>query len=253
LASSCFPREGANCFFVRSRATWFHHHINAAQRTRHNRDSNVIAANSRSLVAALQLQWGSVIMPSTREEKPARPRRRNRKTDQRKAKGEKKVEVRPEADPVSAIMTPMEAAPEITPVEITPVEIAPVEIAPVEITPIEIAPVEVAPVAMTVETEVVTALSGEVLPLVVREHAPQTAGAQAIALAYGDYTRKSWLTGRFLVERLITARSFDEAIEIQGEFARQAYANFVAHSGRICELYGAWAQQCFRPFENLAA
>jgi hypothetical protein len=253
LASSCFPREGANCFFVRSRATWFHHHINAAQRTRHNRDSNVIAANSRSLVAALQLQWGSVIMPSTREEKPARPRRRNRKTDQRKAKGEKKVEVRPEADPVSAIMTPMEAAPEITPVEITPVEITPVELAPVEITPIEIAPVEVAPVAMTVETEVVTALSGEVLPLVVREHAPQTAGAQAIALAYGDYTRKSWLTGRFLVERLITARSFDEAIEIQGEFARQAYANFVAHSGRICELYGAWAQQCFRPFENLAA
>jgi hypothetical protein len=207
-------------------------------------------------------------MPTTREEKPtAKSRQRNRKTDQRKAKGEKKVEVRPEVDPVSAIMAPMEAAQEITPVEvapaeitpaeitpveITPVEITPVEIAPVEITPVEIAAIEVAPVPVTVETEAVTALSGEVLPPV-REHAPQTAGAQAIALAYGDYTRKSWLTGRFLVERLITARSLDEAIEIQGEFARQAYANFVAHSERLCELYGAWAQQCFRPLENLAA
>jgi hypothetical protein len=198
-------------------------------------------------------------MPTTREEKPtAKSRQRNRKTDQRKAKGEKKVEVRPEVDPVSAIVTPMEAAPvettpvEVTPAEITPVEITPVEIAPVEIAPVEIAAVEVAPVAMTVETAAVTALSGEVLPPV-REHAPQTAGAQAIALAYGDYTRKSWLTGRFLVERLITARSLDEAIEIQGEFARQAYANFVAHSERLCELYGAWAQQCFRPLENLAA
>jgi Phasin protein len=192
-------------------------------------------------------------MPTTREEKPtAKSRQRNRKTDQRKAKGEKKVEVRPEVDPVSAIMAPMEAAPvETTPVEITPVEITPVEIAPVEIAPVEIAPVEVAPLSVTVETEAVTALSGEVLPPV-REHAPQTAGAQAIALAYGDYTRKSWLTGRFLVERLITARSLDEAIEIQGEFAKQAYANFVAHSERICELYGAWAQQCFRPLENLA-
>ena len=190
----------------------------------------------------------------TREEKPAaKSRQRNRKTDQRKAKGEKKVEVRPEADPVSAMMAPMEAAPvETTPAEITPVEITPVEIAPVEIAPVEIAPVEVAPVAMTVETAAVTALSGEVLPPV-REHAPRTAGAQAIALAYGDYTRKSWLNGRFLVERLITARSFDEAIEIQGDFAKQAYANFVAHSERVCELYGAWAQQCFRPFENLAA
>ena len=194
-------------------------------------------------------------MPTTREEKPAaKSRQRNRKTDQRKAKGEKKVEVRPEADPVSAIMAPMEAAQEVAPVEVTPAEITPVEITPVEITPVETAPieiasVEVAPVPVTVETEAVAALSGEVLPPV-REHAPQTAGAQAIALAYGDYTRKSWLTGRFLVERLITARSFDEAIEIQGDFARQAYANFVAHSERICELYGAWAQQCFRPFDN---
>src|SRR5579863_5535606 len=198
-------------------------------------------------------------MPTTREEKPTnKSRQRNRKTDQRKAKGEKKVEVRPEVDPVSAIMAPMEAAPvevtpaEITPVEITPAEITPVEITPVEMAPVEIAPVEVAPVAMTVETEAVTALNGEVLPPV-REHAPQTAGAQAIALAYGDYTRKSYLAGRFLVERLITARSFDEAIEIQGEFARQAYTNFVAHSERICELYSAWAQQCFRPLENVAA
>ena len=192
-------------------------------------------------------------MPTTREEKPtAKSRQRNRKTDQRKAKGEKKVEVRPEVDPVSAIMAPMEAAQEITPVEVAPAEITPVEITPVEIAPVEIAAIEVAPVPATVETEAVTALSGEVLPPV-REHAPQTAGAQAIALAYGDYTRKSWLTGRFLVERLITARSLDEAIEIQGEFARQAYANFVAHSERLCELYGAWARQCFRPLENLAA
>jgi len=97
------------------------------------------------------------------------------------------------------------------------------------------------------------ALSGEVLPPEVREHAPQTAGAQAIALAYGDYTRKSVLAGRFLVERLVTVRSFEEAIEIQGEFAKQAFANFVAHSERICELYGAWAQQYFRPFDKFAA
>jgi hypothetical protein len=244
LASSCFPREGANCFLARSGAGWFHHHINAVQRTRHNRDSNAIAAESWLQFVALQLHVrGNVIMPTTREEKPAKPRQRSRKSDQRKAKGEKKPEVKPEADPASAIMAPMEAA---------QVETAPVEINPVEITPVEIAVVEVAPVAMMVETAVVPALSGEVLPPEVRERAPQTAGAEAIVLACGDYTRKSVLAGRFLVERLITARSFDEAIEIQGEFARQAYSNFIAHSGRICELYGAWAQQCFRPFENLA-
>jgi hypothetical protein len=199
-------------------------------------------------------------MPTTQEEKPAKPRQRSRKTDQRKAKGEKKVEVRSEENPVSAVMAPIEAAEveiaQVAQVEIAQavqVEIAEVDVAPVEAAPVEVAAVATAPVAITMEKAEDVALSGEVLPPEVREHAPQTAGAQAIALAYGDYTRKSWLNGRFLVERLITARSFEEAIEIQGDFAKQAYANFVAHSERICELYGAWAQQCFRPFENVAA
>jgi hypothetical protein len=203
-------------------------------------------------------------MPTTQEEKPAKSRQRNRKTDQRKAKGEKKAEAGPQADdPVSAVMAPIEAAQveiapveiapiEITPVEITPVEIAEVEVAAVEAAPAAITPVAIAPVAITMEKAGDAALSGEVLPPEVREHAPQTAGAQAIALAYGDYTRKSVLAGRFLVERLVTVRSFEEAIEIQGEFAKQAFANFVAHSERICELYGAWAQQSFGSFDKLA-
>jgi Phasin protein len=196
-------------------------------------------------------------MPTTQEEKPAKPRQRSRKTDQRKAKGEKKVEVRSEENPVSAVMAPIEAAEveiaQVAQVEIAQVEIAEVEVTPVEIAAVEVAPVAIAPVAITMEKAEDVALSGEVLPPEVREHAPQTAGAQAIALAYGDYTRKSLLAGRFLVERLVTVRSFDEAFEIQGEFARQAYENFVAHSERICELYGAWAQQYFRPFDKFAA
>ena len=175
-------------------------------------------------------------MPTTREEKPAKPRQRSRKTDQRKtdqrkAKGDTKSEARPEVDPVSAIMAPIEAAP--------------AEIAPVEIAPLEMATVEAAPVALTVETERDAALSGEVLPPQAHEPAPQAAGLVAITQAHSDYMRKSWLSGRFLVERLTAARSFDEALAIQGEFARQACANFVAQSERISALYGAWAQQLF--------
>lgn len=183
-------------------------------------------------------------MPTTREEKPAKPRQRSRKTDQRKAKSEKTSEARPEADPVSALMAPMEAAQaEITP-EIT-AEITPAEIAAVEVAPLEIAPAEVPPVAVTVNTESDAALSGEVLPPKAHEPAPAVPGLVAITQAHSDYMRKSWLAGRFLVERLTTVRSFDEALEVQGEFAKQACANFVAQSERISALYGAWAQQLF--------
>jgi hypothetical protein len=48
-------------------------------------------------------------------------------------------------------------------------------------------------------------------------------------------------------------RSFDKAIELQAEFAKQAYETFVAESQRICELYSELARQIFKPFAGLLA
>ena len=179
-------------------------------------------------------------MPTIQEEKAARRRARNRKADQRSSKGgQKQVEVRAEVDPVS----PMVAEPEVTEPEVAAADIAPV----VAMEPA----VAMAPVVATERVEE-TALVGEVLPPEVLKPASDVDGFQAMAQAYGEYTKKSWLNGRFLMERLIAARTFDEAIEIQGEFAKQAYANFLTQSERICGLYGEWTQQFFRPLEKLA-
>jgi Phasin protein len=75
---------------------------------------------------------------------------------------------------------------------------------------------------------------------------------QTIANAYVDYTRKSLQENRSFVEKLMGVRSFENAIEVQTEFARHALANFVAESQKICELYGKLATQIFRPWEGLA-
>jgi hypothetical protein len=76
---------------------------------------------------------------------------------------------------------------------------------------------------------------------------------QAIANAYGSYTEKSFQETRSFVEKLMGVRSFDEVIEVQTEFARQAYANFVAESQKICELYSELAREIFRSWEGFAA
>ena len=76
---------------------------------------------------------------------------------------------------------------------------------------------------------------------------------QTIANAYVDYTRKSLQESRSFAEKLMGVRSFDKAIEVQTEFARQSVANFVAGSQKICELYGKLATQIVRPWEGLAA
>jgi len=73
---------------------------------------------------------------------------------------------------------------------------------------------------------------------------------QTIANAYGDYTKKSLQDTRSFVEKLMGVRSLDKAIEIQTEFARQAYETFVAESQKICELYSELAKQIFKPMEG---
>jgi Phasin protein len=75
---------------------------------------------------------------------------------------------------------------------------------------------------------------------------------QTIANAHRDYTRKSLQDTRSLIEKLMGVRSFDKAIEVQTEFARQAYANFVTESQKICELYSELAKQIFRSWEGFA-
>jgi hypothetical protein len=78
-------------------------------------------------------------------------------------------------------------------------------------------------------------------------------GFQAIATAYGDYTKKSFEDTKSFVEKLSGVKSFDKAIEIQTEFAKTAYETFVAESQKIGALYGDLAKQSYKPFGGFVA
>jgi hypothetical protein len=71
---------------------------------------------------------------------------------------------------------------------------------------------------------------------------------QAIATAYGDYTKKSFEDTKVFVERLAGVKSLDKAIEVQTEFAKAAYETFVTESQKIGALYGDLAKQAYKPF-----
>ena len=78
-------------------------------------------------------------------------------------------------------------------------------------------------------------------------------GLQAIATAYGDYTKKSFEDTRSYVEKLSGVKSLDKAIEVQTEFAKSAYENFIAESQKIAGLYTDLAKQTFKPLEGIVA
>jgi hypothetical protein len=73
-------------------------------------------------------------------------------------------------------------------------------------------------------------------------------GFQAIATAYGDYTKKSFEDTKSFVEKLSGVRSFDKAFEIQTEFAKSAFETFVTDSQKIGALYTDLAKQSYKPF-----
>ena len=78
-------------------------------------------------------------------------------------------------------------------------------------------------------------------------------GFQAIATAYGDYTKKSFEDTKSFFEKLSGVKSFEKAIEIQTEFAKTAYETFVTESQKIGALYGDLAKQSYKPFAGFVA
>jgi phasin family protein len=106
---------------------------------------------------------------------------------------------------------------------------------------------------MMVKIEDIQSYGKEHLETVVASATTLQNGLQAIAGAYGDYTKKSFEDTRSFVEKLSGVKSLDKAIEVQTEFAKSAYETFVADSQKIAGLYTDLAKQTFKPLEGMVA
>ena len=78
-------------------------------------------------------------------------------------------------------------------------------------------------------------------------------GVQAIAVAYGDYAKKSFEDTKSFVEKLSGVKSLDKALEVQTEYMKSAYEAFVAESQKIAGLYADLAKQTMKPLESAVA
>jgi hypothetical protein len=78
-----------------------------------------------------------------------------------------------------------------------------------------------------------------------------TKGWQSIAAETTDYSKKSFEKSRLLAEKLIAVKKIDEAFQIQSEFAKSAYEDFIAEATKIGELYTSMAKEAFKPMESV--
>ncbi len=79
-----------------------------------------------------------------------------------------------------------------------------------------------------------------------------TKGWQSIAAETTDYSKRSFEKSRVLAEKLISVKKLDEAFQLQTEFAKSAYEDFVAEATKIGEIYSNLAKEVFKPVEAAA-
>jgi hypothetical protein len=78
-------------------------------------------------------------------------------------------------------------------------------------------------------------------------------GFQAIASETADYSRQSFAAGSAALEKLLGARSLDKAVEIQTDYLRAAYQDYVGQVTKVGEIVADMAKSAYRPYESTFA
>jgi hypothetical protein len=75
-------------------------------------------------------------------------------------------------------------------------------------------------------------------------------GFQAIAATVTDYSKKAFEDGTRAFEQLIGAKSFEQAFEIQSQYAKKAYETYIAQMSKVGQMHVDLAQNAYKPVEQ---
>jgi hypothetical protein len=78
-------------------------------------------------------------------------------------------------------------------------------------------------------------------------------GFQAIAAELTDYSKKAFEDGTRAFEQLMGAKTFEQAIEIQSQYAKKAYDTYMAEMSKLGEMYVGLARNAYKPVESALA
>lgn len=87
----------------------------------------------------------------------------------------------------------------------------------------------------------------------VRSFGEMNKGFQAIAAEFTDYSKKAFEDSTKAFEQLAGAKSIEQAIEIQSQFAKKAYDGYMAEMTKIGEMYAGLAKDAYKPVEAAMA
>ncbi len=78
-------------------------------------------------------------------------------------------------------------------------------------------------------------------------------GWQTLATEMTDYSKRSFEEGTATFEKLLSAKSMEQAVEIQTNFAKKAYEDYMQQMTKIGSLYSELAKEAYKPVEKALA
>jgi len=89
----------------------------------------------------------------------------------------------------------------------------------------------------------------EAMDTVLKSYSETAKGFQAIAAEAVEYSKKSFQDTVTHFESLSGARSFEAAFELQTNYVKTAYENFVGEATKLGEMYSDLAKSAYKPYE----
>jgi hypothetical protein len=96
-------------------------------------------------------------------------------------------------------------------------------------------------------------VSKESFDAAVRAYGEANKGFQAIAAEITDYSKKAFEDATRAFEQLVGVKSVEQAIEIQSQYAKKAFENYIAEVSKLGEMYVGLARSAYKPLENALA
>jgi phasin family protein len=87
----------------------------------------------------------------------------------------------------------------------------------------------------------------------VRSYGELNKGFQAIASRWTDFSKRSFEDSTRAWEQMIGAKSIEQAFEIQTNYVKKAYDNWMAEMSKIGEMYSSAARDAYKPVEQAMA
>jgi phasin family protein len=83
-----------------------------------------------------------------------------------------------------------------------------------------------------------------------RSYGELNKGFQAIVARWAEFSKRSFEDATRAWEQMISAKSIESAMEIQTNYAKSAYDNWMAEMSKIGEMYSSTTRDAYKPVEK---